>query len=75
MSRSIKKLDFKLTSDAKIQPAITGRAREAVALTFSRYGHAWSRSTSNSYALIGHNLTGDFMQKIYAASGNLFIDS
>ena len=40
MSRSIKKLDFKLTSDAKIQPAITGKAREAVALTFSRYGHA-----------------------------------
>ena len=40
MSRTIKKLDFKLTSDAKIQPAITGRAREAVALTFSRYGHA-----------------------------------
>ena len=32
----------------------------------------WSPSTSNSYALIGQNLTGEFMRKIYAASGNLF---
>ena len=32
----------------------------------------WSRSTSNFYALIGQNLTGEFMQKIYVASGNLF---
>ena len=32
----------------------------------------WSRSTSNIYALIGQNLTGDFMQEIYAASCNLF---
>ena len=32
----------------------------------------WSRSTSNFYALIGQNLTGEFMQKIYAASWNLF---
>ena len=27
----------------------------------------WLRSTSNSYALIGQNLTGEFTQKIYAA--------
>ena len=32
----------------------------------------WSRSTSNFYALIGQNLTGEFMRKIYAASWNLF---
>ena len=32
----------------------------------------WSRSTSNFYALIGQNLTGEFMWKIYAASWNLF---
>ena len=32
----------------------------------------WSRSTSNFYALIGQNLTGEFMRKIYAASSNLF---
>ena len=27
----------------------------------------WSRSMSNFYALIGQNLTGEFMRKIYAA--------
>ena len=27
----------------------------------------WSRSTSNCYALIGQDLTGEFMRKIYAA--------
>ena len=32
----------------------------------------WSRSTSNFYALIGQNLTGEFMWKIYAATWNLF---
>ena len=35
----------------------------------------WSRSTSNFYVLIGQNLTGEFMRKIYAASGNLLTDS
>ena len=32
----------------------------------------WSRSTFNFYALIGQNLTGEFMRKIYAASWILF---
>ena len=32
----------------------------------------WSRSTSNSYALIDQNLTGEFMRRIYAASWKLF---
>ena len=32
----------------------------------------WSRSTSNFYVLIGQNLTGDFMRKIYATSWFLF---
>ena len=27
------------------------------------------------YVLIGQNLTGEFMRKIYAASGNLLTDS
>ena len=31
----------------------------------------WSRSTSNLYALIGQNLKGEFMRKMYAASWNL----
>ena len=35
----------------------------------------WSRSTSNFQALIGQKLTGEFMRKIYAASGNLLTDS
>ena len=30
----------------------------------------WSCSTSNLYSLIGQNLTGKFMRKIYAASWN-----
>ena len=38
--------------------------------TFSFQG--WSRSTSNFSALIGQNLTGEFMRKVYAASSNLF---
>ena len=41
-------------------------------LTFLTMVTRWSRSTSNFYALIGQNLTGEFMQKIYAASWILF---
>ena len=44
-------------------------------LTFLTKVTRWSRSTSNFYALIGQNLTGEFMRKIYAASGNLFTDN
>ena len=35
----------------------------------------WARSTSNFYVVIGQKMTGEFMQKIYAASGNLLTDS
>ena len=35
----------------------------------------WSRSTCKFYVLIGQNLTGEFMRKIYAASGNLFTEA
>ena len=41
-------------------------------LTFLTKVTRWSRSTSNCYAMIGKNLTGQFMRKIYAASWNLF---
>ena len=44
-------------------------------LTFLTMVTRWLRSKSNFYALTGQNLTGEFMQKIYAASGNLFTDS
>ena len=57
--------DFKLTSDAKIQPVFLKYRRGRPFLT--KVTH-WSCSTSNFYALIGHNLTGEFMRKIYVAS-------
>ena len=41
-------------------------------LTFFTLVTRWSRSKSNFYALIGQNLTGEFMRKIYAASWILF---
>ena len=41
-------------------------------LTFLTMFTRWSRSTSNFYALIGQNLTGEFMWKIYTATWNLF---
>ena len=40
--------------------------------TFLTMVTRWSHSTSNLCALIGQNLTGEFMGKIYAASWNLF---
>ena len=48
-----------------------GRQSLLTFLTVTR----WSRSTSNFYVLIGQNLTGEFMRKIYAMSGNLLTDS
>ena len=48
-----------------------GRQSLLTFLTVTR----WSRSTSNFYALIGQNLTDEFMRKIYAAPGNLRTDS
>ena len=41
-------------------------------LTFLTMITRWSRSSSNFYAVIGQNLTGEFMRKIYAASWILF---
>ena len=36
--------------------------------TFLTIVTRWSRLTSNFYAMIGQNLTGEFMRKMYAAS-------
>ena len=44
-------------------------------LTFPTMVTRWSRSTSSFYALIGQNLTGEFMRKIYQASWNLFTEN
>ena len=41
-------------------------------LTFLTMVTRWSRSTSNFFALIGQNLTGEFMREIYVASWSLF---
>ena len=48
--------------------AATGREDSC----FWLFSPCWSRSTSNFYALIGQNLTGEFMRKMYAASWVLF---
>ena len=44
------------------------RAGQTVAFDFLAMVKRRSRSTSNFYALIGQNLAGEFMRKIYAAS-------
>ena len=61
--------DFKLTSDAKIQPVFYKYRRGRPFFTMVKH---WSRSMSNFYVLIGQNLTHEFMWKIYAASWKLF---
>ena len=48
------------------------RQRRQLLLTFLSMVARWSRSTSNFHALIGQNLKGEFMRKIYAASWILF---
>ena len=45
------------TSEAKIQPAVTGREVQLL-LIFLMTVTRWSRCSSNFYALIGQNLTG-----------------
>ena len=55
----------------------TDLGREHSASSFKNTGGEdlflpWSRSTSHFYALIGQNLTGEFMRKIYAAFWKLF---
>ena len=64
-------LKLKLTSEAKNSSSYYRQGRQLL-LTFLAMVTHWSRSTSNFYALIGQNLT---MQKIHAASGDLFTDS
>ena len=48
------------------------QAGKTVAFDFLTMFMHWSRSTPNFYALIGQNLTAEFMRKIYAASWILF---
>ena len=53
--------------------ASCNRQGRQLLLTFLTLVKRWSRSTFNFYALIGQNLTGEFMRKIYAASWNWFL--
>ena len=62
---TIKDFDFKLTSDAKIQPVFKKYRQGRPFLTMVT---RWSHCTSHFYALICQNLIGEFMRKIYAAS-------
>ena len=48
------------------------RQRRQLLLTLLTMVAHWSRSTSNFYALVGQNLSGELMRKIYAASWILF---
>ena len=56
----------------KLSQLFKNASREKMIFTFLTIVKRWSRFTSNFYALIGQNLTGEFMRKIYAASCNLF---
>ena len=49
------------------------QAGKTVAFDFSHHGHALVTLYVQFYALIGQNLTGEFMRKIYAASWNWVI--
>ena len=49
------------------------RQRRQLVLIFLTMFTHWSRSASNFYAVIGQNLTGEFMRKIYVASWILLL--
>ena len=66
-------LKFWLQTDlAHENSASCYRQGRQLLLTFLTMVMHWSHSTSNFYALIGQNLTGEVMPKIYAASWILF---
>ena len=52
----------------QIDLARENSARTQLPLTLLAMITRWSRSSSNFYAVIGQNLTGEFMRKIYEAS-------
>ena len=60
--------DFKLSTDGKIQSAISYRQGRQLLLTLLPMVTLWSCSTSNFYALSGQNLAGEFMQHLVACS-------
>ena len=72
MCRTIKMLISNWHQKLKFSQFLQAGNTCQVLLTFLTKVTRWSRSTSNFYALIGQNLTGEFMRKIYATSWNLF---
>ena len=74
MSRTFLKFWFHTDLGGENSTGFYMQGRQSL-LTFLTIVTHWSRSTSNFQALIGQNLTGEFMRKIYAASGNLLTDS
>ena len=75
MCRTIKMLISNWPRKLKFSQFLQAGKTCQLLLTFLTKVTRWSRSTSNLYALIGQNVTGKFMRKIYAASWNLFTDS
>ena len=72
MCRTIKMLISNWPRKLKFSQFLQAGKTCQLLLTFLTKVTRWSRSTSNFYALIGQNLTGEFMRKIYAASWILF---
>ena len=72
MCRTIKILFSNWPRKLKFSQCLQAGKTCQLLLTFLTKVTRWSRSTSNFYALIGQNLTGEFMRKMYAASWNLF---
>ena len=72
MCRTIKMLISNWPPKLKFSHFLQAGKTGQLLLTFLTKVTRWSRSTSNFYALIGQNLTGGLMRKIYAASWNLF---
>ena len=69
---ALKRFWFPTDLGREIQPVIKKKKKNRRGRPFLTMVTRWSRSTSNFCTLIGQNLTGEFMQKIYAASWNLF---
>ena len=72
MCRTIKILISNWPQKLKFSQFLQAGKTCQLLLTFLTKVTRWSRCASNFYALIGQNLRGEFMRKIYATSWNLF---
>ena len=74
MSLTFKMLILNCPRTRKFNRLLHLHAGRAITFDFS-HCHALITLYVQFYVLIGQNLTGEFMRKIYAASGNLLTDS